>query len=282
MFKLFQFLYRIRLFLFFILLELFNLVEIYYRNNFHYSLFFNTSNQWISTLINQQNTIEDYLSLKYENELLIDENARLNAQLFGSRLGGLADSLDQGGNLDSKNEYIVLSAEIIYNSVNSSKNFLTINKGKLDGVEEGMGVISSKGIVGKVIKTIDHYAIVISILNTENSVSAKIVSNQELGYVNWNGKQPEIVDLNDISKYKRVEIGDSIVTSDYNTVFPPNILIGIVAKLGIKEDGNYREIKVLLGNQFNKLKHVYLVKNKDKKEIDYLLNEINALKKDEE
>ncbi len=282
MFKLFQFLYRIRLFLFFILLELFNLVEIYYRNNFHYSLFFNTSNQWISTLINQQNTIEDYLSLKYENELLIDENTRLNAQLFGSRLGGLADSLDQGGNLDSKNEYIVLSAEIIYNSVNSSKNFLTINKGKLDGVEEGMGVISSKGIVGKVIKTIDHYAIVISILNTENSVSAKIVSNQELGYVNWNGKQPEIVDLNDISKYKRVEIGDSIVTSDYNTVFPPNILIGIVAKLGMKEDGNYRDIKVLLGNQFNKLKHVYLVKNKDKKEIDYLLNEINTLKKDEE
>lgn len=282
MFKLFQFLYRIRLFLFFILLELFNLVEIYYRNNFHYSLFFNSSNQWISTLINQVNTVEDYLNLKYENQLLIDENTRLNAQLFGSRLGGLADSLDQGGNPDSKKGYIVLSAEIIYNSVNSSKNFLTINKGKLDGVEEGMGVISSKGIVGKVIKTIDHYAIVISILNTENSVSAKIVSNQELGYVNWNGKQPEIVDLNDISKYKRVEIGDSIVTSDYNTVFPPNILIGIVAKLGMKEDGNYRDIKVLLGNQFNKLKHVYLVKNRDKKELDYLLNEINALKKDEE
>lgn len=282
MFKLFQFLYRIRLFLFFILLELFNLVEIYYRNNFHYSLFFNSSNQWISTLINQVNTVEDYLNLKYENQLLIDENTRLNAQLFGSRLGGLPDSLDQGGNPDSKKGYIFLSAEIIYNSVNSSKNFLTINKGKLDGVEEGMGVISSKGIVGKVIKTIDHYAIVISILNTENSVSAKIVSNQELGYVNWNGKQPEIVDLNDISKYKRVEIGDSIVTSDYNTVFPPNILIGIVAKLGMKEDGNYRDIKVLLGNQFNKLKHVYLVKNRDKKELDYLLNEINALKKDEE
>ncbi len=282
MFKLFQFLYRIRLFLFFILLELFNLVEIYYRNNFHYSLFFNSSNQWISTLINQVNTVEDYLNLKYENQLLIDENTRLNAQLFGSRLGGIADSLNLGGNLDAKKGYIVLSAEIIYNSVNSSKNFLTINKGKLDGVEEGMGVISSKGIVGKVIKTIDHYAIVISILNTENSVSAKIVSNQELGYVNWNGKQPEIVDLNDISKYKRVEIGDSIVTSDYNTVFPPNILIGIVAKLGMKEDGNYRDIKVLLGNQFNKLKHVYLVKNRDKKELDYLLNEINALKKDEE
>jgi rod shape-determining protein MreC len=213
----------------------------------------------------------------------VEENAKLKEILFNNIDISEAemDSIILTNNLINQIDYIIMPARVVYNSINLSKNYLTINKGKLDGVETGMGVISSRGIVGKVIKTIDHHSLVMSVLNTENSISAKIKSNQELGYIKWDGSLSEIIDLNDISKFKRVELGDSIVTSDYNTVYPSDILIGVVAEIGLKEDGNFHEIKVLLSNEFQKLKNVYLVKNKNKKEIDSIIEEINSLKEDE-
>lgn len=283
MYKIFQFLYRIRIFLFFIFLELFNAIQIFNRNNYQKAIFFNASNEWISSWVDRINSIEDYIHLGDQNQKLVEENAKLKEILFNNIDISEAemDSIILTNNLINQIDYIIMPARVVYNSVNLSKNYLTINKGKLDGVETGMGVISSSGIVGKVIKTIDHHSLVMSVLNTENSISAKIKSNQELGYIKWDGSLSEIIDLNDISKFKRVELGDSIVTSDYNTVYPSDILIGVVAEIGLKEDGNFHEIKVLLSNEFQKLKNVYLVKNKNKKEIDSIIEEINSLKEDE-
>ncbi len=283
MYKIFQFLYRIRIFLFFIFLELFNAIQIFNRNNYQKAIFFNASNEWISSWVDRINSIEDYIHLGDQNQKLVEENAKLKEILFNNKDISQAemDSAILKNNLIDQIDYIIMPATVVYNSVNLSKNYLTINKGKLDGVETGMGVISSRGIVGKVIKTIDHHSLVMSVLNTENSISAKIKSNQELGYIKWDGALSEIIDLNDVSKFKRVELGDSIVTSDYNTVYPSDILIGVVAEIGLKEDGNFHEIKVLLSNEFQKLKNVYLVKNKNKKEIDSIIEEINSLKEDE-
>lgn len=282
MYKLFQFLFKIRIFLFFIILELFNILQIYRRNDFQKAIYFNTANEWIYHWTQQVDQFKNYLNLGNQNDLLVKENARLKQLLFNRNIHpDQIDSVLQQSVPKEHLTYFVLTAKVVYNSVNSSKNFLAIDKGRADGVENGMGVISSNGIVGKVVKTLDHHSLVLSVLNTENSISAKIKSNNELGYIKWDGNLPEIVDLNDISKFKRVEIGDSIVTSDYNTIFPPNILIGIVAEKGLKEDGNYQDIKVLLSNQFNKLKYVYLIKNRNKIEIDSLVNDINTIKEDE-
>jgi rod shape-determining protein MreC len=55
--------------------------------------------------------------------------------------------------------------------------------------------------------------------------------------------------------------GDTIVTSDYNVVFPPNIPIGIVAKIGLEKDKTFHQIKVMLLTNFSTLKYVYVIKN---------------------
>jgi rod shape-determining protein MreC len=63
-------------------------------------------------------------------------------------------------------------------------------------------------------------------------------------------------------KYKKVVKGDTIVTSDYNAVFPPNIPIGIVAKVGVQKDDTFHDIKVMLFTQFTTLQYVYVIKNR--------------------
>jgi rod shape-determining protein MreC len=52
------------------------------------------------------------------------------------------------------------------------------------------------------------------------------------------------------------------VTSDYNAVFPPNIPIGIVAKVGLEKDDTFHDIKVMLFTQFATLQYVYVIKNR--------------------
>jgi rod shape-determining protein MreC len=125
-----------------------------------------------------------------------------------------------------------------------------------------MAVISSTGVVGKVMSCTPDLSLIVSVLHTGNNVSAKIKSTGELGYIKWAGYQSEVADLQDVSKYKKVVKGDTIVTSDYNAVFPPNIPIGIVAKVGLEKDETFHDIKVMLLTHFSTLKYVYVIKNK--------------------
>ncbi|MEK6546926.1 MAG: rod shape-determining protein MreC, partial [Bacteroidota bacterium] len=135
-------------------------------------------------------------------------------------------------------------------------------KGRADGVLPGMAVISSTGIVGKVMSCTDNLALVVSVLHTSNSVSAKLKGSGELGYIKWPGYQSEVADMMDVSKYKKVVKGDTVVTSDYNAVFPPNIPIGIVAKVGLEKDDTFHDIKVMLFTPFTTLQYVYVIKNR--------------------
>jgi rod shape-determining protein MreC len=78
----------------------------------------------------------------------------------------------------------------------------------------------------------------------------------------WSGYQAEVGELMDVSKYKKVTRGDTVVTSDYNAVFPPNVPIGIVAKVGKEKDDTFHDIKVMLLTQFSTLQYVYVIKNR--------------------
>ena len=261
--QLLQFLVRQRGFLLFVILELISIWAIFTYNDYQHSIYFNTNNSVAANILGKIETVKKYHQLLEVNEDLSKENARLQNELYQLR-----NSKVSGGDLPyfaSKavaTQYQLTTAKIIVQSTHSSQNYLTIDKGTLDGMAPGMAVVSSKGVVGKVISCSEHLSLVISVLNTINSVSVKIKKNGELGFIKWGGWQPEIVDMMDVSKYKKVAKGDTIVTSDFNSVFPSNIPVGVVAKLGLKNDGNFHDIKVLLFTKFNTLRYVYVIKNK--------------------
>lgn len=263
MFQLFQFIARQKVILLLLLLELVNVWSVFKYNSFQHTVYFNTTNQWAASILATTREVKSYHQLRIVNETLAKENAQLRSELF--RLKSQQQPESKFPYFVSEammNRYQALASRVIDQSTQMSQNFLTIDKGRLDGIQPGMAVISSAGIVGKVMSCTDNLSLVVSVLHTSNSVSAKLKRSGELGYIKWAGYQSEVADLMDVSKYKKVVKGDTVVTSDYNAVFPPNIPIGIVAKVGVEKDDTFHDIKVMLFTQFSTLKYVYVIKNR--------------------
>lgn len=263
MFQLFQFIARQKVILLLLLLELVNVWSVFKYNSYQHTVYFNTTNQWAASVLATTREVKSYHQLRIVNETLAKENAQLRSELF--RLKSQQQPESKFPYFVSEammNRYQALASRVIDQSTQMSQNFLTIDKGRLDGIQPGMAVISSAGIVGKVMSCTDNLSLVVSVLHTSNSVSAKLKRSGELGYIKWAGYQSEVADLMDVSKYKKVVKGDTVVTSDYNAVFPPNIPIGIVAKVGVEKDDTFHDIKVMLFTQFSTLKYVYVIKNR--------------------
>ena len=271
MYQLFQFITRQRAFILFAFLEVLSLWFFYSVNNYPSALFFNTSNFYAAKALNASNSIREYTNLREVNGELASENSHLNsiiAKLQAQQLDKSIVNYKAYSNVASRFKFVV--AKVSGLTTTQFNNYITIDKGAADGLTPGMGVISSTGIVGKIKLCSEHYSVVISILHSQYSVSAKLKSNNEIGSVKWKGVNPDVVEMTEVSRYKTVKIKDTVVTSDFNYVFPPNIIIGYVRKVGVKPDQTFHEIDVQLATNFHTLAYVYVINNK-------LLSEQKAL-----
>ncbi|HPN39799.1 MAG TPA: rod shape-determining protein MreC [Melioribacteraceae bacterium] len=124
-------------------------------------------------------------------------------------------------------------AKVISKLVSSAQGNLIINIGKNEGIDKGMPVINDKGLIGIVQTANSNYSLVKHINNTSFKIAAKDQRTGINGIVSWNGVK---MVMNNIQGADSVYIGDRIVTSDFSTVAPPNIPIGIVKS---KEPNNH-------------------------------------------
>lgn len=230
-------------------------------HSYHRSKFFNSAN-WISgSIYNSSQKISSYFNLKEVNEHLVEENRRLRMLLVNQDMP-LAIELDTAS-LD----YDIQSAEIIKNSYANPNNYITINKGRDQGVVQDMGVITSKGILGIVEHTSANYATVQSILNSKSTINAKIKGTNYFGSLVWNGKNYNVVQLEDIPRLVQLLVGDTIVTGAMSSIFPENIPIGTIRQYNLNESKSFYSIDVALFNDMTNIKHVYLIRNLHRPEI---------------
>ena len=135
-----------------------------------------------------------------------------------------------------------------------------------------MGVIGSAGAVGQGVAVSDHFASVASILNGSILVSSLHKSSGSLCTTSWEGKDPLHVNIEYLPRHLSLYQGDTIVTSGYNTLFPPNTMIGILDQVSIADDATFYEAKAKLATDFYRLSYVYLVDFKLKEQKDSLEN----------
>lgn len=279
MYQLIQFISRQRAFILFAILEVLSLWFFYSYNNYPNAIFFNTTNYYAAKALETSNSITEYSNLRDVNKDLATENSRLNQlvsklqaqQLDKSIINYKADSA-----VASRFKFVVAKVQNL--TTTQFNNYITIDKGSADGLAPGMGVISSTGVVGKIKSCSEHISIVISILHSEYSVSAKLKRNNEIGSVKWDGVNPDVVEMTEVSRYKAVKIKDTVVTSDFNYVFPPNITIGYVKKVGVKADQTFHDIEVQLATNFHTLAYVYVINNKLMNEQKTLEEKTNDVK----
>lgn len=224
--------------------------------------YFNTSNWYVASVLGFANSVKEYMGLKEVNRQLAEENVRLNEELTrllqasppGAPAGYLPDSAFAG-------RYLYTLAKVIDVQTKMSNNYLTIDKGSLDGLAPGMGVVSATGIVGKVQYCSSRMSVVTSILHSRFMVSTELPGSGEIGTVVWEGKNADEVRLLDISRFKTAEVGDTAFTSAYNPVFPPGIMVGTVKEVLSPESEATHTIRLKLSTDFQTLGYVYVIRN---------------------
>jgi len=239
-------------------------------HSFHKNKFIKLANFFSGSVYSIKNDITSYFNLREENNLLVEENARLRKQLGSDNILSKTKSIDSS-TLHSKFNYV--TAKVINNSYSKSKNILTINKGSQKDIAIDMGVISSNGLVGIIKNTSNNYATVQSILNTNSQINAKLIKSNHFGTLVWNTNNPNIVQLIDIPRLAPIAIGDTIITGGKSTIFPEGILVGSINDFLLNKDDNSYTLNVKLFNDMTSLKNVYIIKNIDADEITILEKE---------
>ena len=248
-------------FFLFIIFEISSLVIYIKYNSFQKASFINSTSKVTGTLYTQVSELYSYLSLREVNDSLAKENARLRGQLKASFY---IDSVSKKKVTDTiyKQQYTYIEAKVINNSTNRSNNYITINRGSLQGVGKGMGVICSSGIVGKVVFVGPHMSIVQSLLHKDSRFSAMLSKNHEIGYIEWTDDlDPHKGYLKDVSNNAQPHVGEEVVTSEFS-LFPAGIPIGKVSNLRTKTGGFALNMEVKLAVDYGKLEYVDVVVNK--------------------
>ncbi len=272
--KILGLLYRSRIFLLFIALEAVAFIWISQSRSYQRAVLINSSNEVTGYVLEKTEDWEDYLELKSQNEKLAGENARLRG-LDSVSLYPLNAPQKQINDSLYKVRYTYLEGEVINSSYMKARNYMTINRGRIHGVEPNMGIIGSHGIVGVVKDVSEHFCTAIPLINPSFRVSGRIKSNMSFGPVEWKGSNYQYTYLSDIPRHVEITIGDTVVTDSRSQLFPQGLLIGTIESYELQEDQNFNELKLHISTDFSSLDHVYIVKDMMKMELQQLESQLN-------
>ncbi|HYF31960.1 MAG TPA: rod shape-determining protein MreC [Chitinophagaceae bacterium] len=257
-------------FLFFLVLQIIALSMLFRYNKFHEAAFAGIAKELTGGIYDRANNIEYYFNLKTTNDSLVKENARLRNMLASNFEGPdttsriITDSIPYD-TLGNYRKYVIREARVSNNSTGTQNNYITIHRGRNQGVREDMGVISSSGVVGAVVNVSDNYATVMSLLHRQSRMRASLKKSGETGTVQWDGNSPLYLTLIDIPTSAAITKGDSVVTS-YSDRYPRGIVVGTVESIIKDPSSNFYTLRLKPATNFFSLHYVYVVENLQKEE----------------
>lgn len=211
-------------------------------------------------------TFTNYLHLREENLALVQENIMLRNRLEGMRrLVPRADGLLDYDSL----QYRRIAAEVVHHTLSLPRNLFMLDRGSSDGVTENMPILSHGGATGIIVATTPHYSKAIALINTDLHMSAKLKRTNYFGSLAWDGVDVQLASLTEIPHHVDVRVGDSVVTSGFSNIFPPDILLGIVESVE-NRSGDFCTARVRFATDFRRLQHVVILDNRYQPEIDSL------------
>lgn len=211
--------------------------------------------------------VGNYVGLKKDNDSLATVNTVLMQRLYQAQSDTTGESTTwarRGFNFE------FMPASIVSRSFRSQHNYAVIDRGWADGVQEGDGVITPKGVVGIVQGTSANFSRIITFTNPKMYISAKLGLDGFVGNLEWNGKRSDKGILSGIPLHAVCEAGDTVYTSGHSAIFPSDIPIAVVENISI-HDGSYNNINVQMLEDSERVNYVMVVRNGDREEVEDLL-----------
>ena len=261
----------------FLLLEVLSGFLLFQYNHYQGSVWFTQANTAAAMVHEWEAKVLSYLRMPAENAALVRRNIILQNKLDVLRHELALTQADTSSTQKTQEETLrdmtLIPAQIVDNSVRKRDNMLVINVGSNDGVAPEMGVVSGTGVVGIVSAVTQHHALVMSILNSHSSISCRLRGTEYFGYLKWKGGKPLRAYMDDVPRHAHIQKGDVIETSGFSSVFPAGIFLGKVAEIKNSSDGLAYELEILLSTDIANLRHVNVIDNHNKAEIDSLLTQ---------
>ena len=264
--NIFIFIRRYFNFLFFIILQIVSIILLVKFSQTYEVVYANVANEFTGRINVQYNRIQNYLHLKENNRLLLEENTRLKNMLrtdFEGPDNARVIRLDSTirDTLGHQRKYVWLPAKVAYNTVSQQLNYLTLHRGFNQGVKKDMAVIGQQGVVGTVIEVSENFSKVMSLLHRNSKVSSMLKKSNVSGTAEWDGKDPRYITLKNIPKSVAVAKGDSVITSRYSANFPSDIMVGVVDAVFNDPGSNFLNIRLKTATNFYNIEYVNLVEN---------------------
>ncbi|WP_297061445.1 rod shape-determining protein MreC [uncultured Duncaniella sp.] len=276
--ELLKFLVRFSSWFLFVVYLIAGFVLLFSGNPFQHHVYLTSANRISSGLYSTANSVSSYFFLKEINEDLQRRNSdleleiyRLNDVIRHYREQAYADTMSVDSALS---RYHFVIAHVINNSINRAHNYITIDKGSLDGIMPEMGVMDQNGIVGIVNVVSDHTARLISVLNPYLRLSCKVKGHAQVGSLVWDGKDPSEAMLEELPKHSEFTPGDTIVTSGYSSVFPEGVPVGTVMSSTRDIEDNFYTLRVKLFTDFSTLSTVRVIRDNMREELSAVEKEI--------
>ena len=218
--------------------------------------------------------ISDYNSLKnvMEENKILKSNVEKIESLEAENIELKRELEDMKSELNIEHvlsDYDYLNATVVSRNAVTWYNNLTIDKGSHNGIEEGMVVINSTGVIGRItnVSTFTSDVKLITTTDTNNKISVTIISGDKklTGLINCYDYKTGYLEIEGISNTDNVSIGDLVYTSGLGGVFPSGILIGKVESITTDVYDLSKIINVTPSAKFEDINYVTVLKRKDNK-----------------
>ena len=257
-----------------------SLYMLFTYNRYHHTVYSEVAGEITGKISGQFNNVKYYFHLRETNDSLVKANEILYNRLkenyaFPDTTSHISiDSL----NLDSlkgARRYLYMQAKVVRNSISHPGNYIELHRGSQQGLRADMGVIApNNAVIGTVVDVSPNYAVVMSLLHEQSNLSARLKKSGETGIVIWDGKDPGILLLKDISKTVKISAGDTVVTSGFSDKFPAGLLVGYVKDIINDKSSSTYIVRIYTAANFNNLQYSYIIDNLQKDEPAQLLNKV--------
>lgn len=223
---------------------------------------FNYINQVIQTYKDRQNLLKRYR--EYETKVKHYDSLQAKYEELKLELNQMKKILEINKTL-SQESY--LNAVVINRNIGVWHNTITVDKGKKNGVREGMPVIVQEGLIGKVIKT-TNFSSTIKLLTSNdinNKISVKIKNGENyiMGLLTDYKPKENIFIIEGIDQTIEIESNSKVTTTGLGDHFPSGIIVGKVKKVSLDRFGLSKIIEMESVVNFNQINFVTILKKEE-------------------
>ncbi len=202
--------------------------------------------------------VPNYFTLRQENHILREQNLTLTDEVNRLREARLENiRLHRLLNLKDRPSSQYLSANVVGATSQSLRNTITIDRGKKDGVLPTMPVVTADGLAGKVTTTSGDYAVAQLLLHKDVRVSARVERSRVNGIIRWTGGR--FLQFANVPTSFDVRRGDVIITSEFSSIFPEGIRIGVVSGTRAVPGELFQAVDVTPAVDFDRLEEVFVL-----------------------